>query len=138
MENNNKALVHYFYEVVVSEHRLDEVERFVSAECLAVDGARTLPFGVEGMRAHLEAVRQTYPHYTMRILRQIEENGVVVSEFVMEAQHDGDWLGIRPSHAQLQFTGVNIDEVVNGKIVRHSGAVNTFETLWKQGLIGPK
>lgn len=137
MKSDNKALVRYFYEVVVSEHRLEEVAQCVSAECLAVDGEAVAPLGVEGMRAHLAAVRQTYPSYTMRVLRQIEEDGVVASVFVMEAQHEGEWLGIRPSHARLRFTGVNIDEVANGKIVRHSGAVNTFETLWEKGLIGP-
>lgn len=134
---NNKELVRYFYEVVVSEHRLDEVAQFVHADCLAFDGETTMPLGVEGMCAHLAAVRQTYPVYAMRILQQIEEVGVVVSTFVMEAQHEGEWLGIRPSHSRLCFTGVNIDEVAEGKIVRHGGAVNTFETLWEKGLIGP-
>ena len=37
-----------------------------------------------------------------------------------------------PSHKKLIFFGVNIDKVVDGKIVEHSGAVNTFETLFEQ------
>lgn len=36
------------------------------------------------------------------------------------------------------FTGVNIDKVVDGKIVEHCGAVNTFETLLEANLITAK
>jgi len=32
---------------------------------------------------------------------------------------------------------VNIDKIVEGKIVEHSGAANTFEAFWENGLISP-
>lgn len=37
---------------------------------------------------------------------------------------------------RLVFTGVDIDKVIDGLIVEHSGAVNTFETLFEAGMIG--
>lgn len=43
----------------------------------------------------------------------------------------------KPAHKRLSFTGVDIDKVVDGKIVEHGGAVNTFETLYESHLIGP-
>ncbi len=49
--------------------------------------------------------------------------------------HEGEWLGIKPTHKKLSFSGINIDKIVDGKIVEHGGAVNTFETLWENGLI---
>ena len=33
---------------------------------------------------------------------------------------------------------LDIDKVVDGKIVEHGGAVNTFETLFQEGLIKPE
>lgn len=47
------------------------------------------------------------------------------------------WIGIKPTHKRLTFTGVDIDKVVNGKIVEHGGAVNTFDTLFEHHLIKP-
>ncbi len=44
---------------------------------------------------------------------------------------------IKPTHKRLTFMGVNIDKVVNGKIVEHGGSVNAFETLFEQSLIKP-
>lgn len=132
-----KALVRYFYEVVVSEHQMEKLPAFVAEQCVWTNGEESKPLGLEGMRAHLMAVRQTYPEYSMRISQQYQDGDVVVSIFTMTARHDGEWLGIAPSHKQLVFYGINIDKVVGGRIAAHGGAVNTFETLWESGLLIP-
>lgn len=62
---------------------------------------------------------------------------MVISEFILEGTLAGERLGIQPAHKRLSFTGVDIDKVVDGKIVEHGGAVNTFETLYESHLIGP-
>ena len=33
--------------------------------------------GIDGMRQHLEAVKKTYPDYTMKIIRQYEADDYV-------------------------------------------------------------
>lgn len=132
-----KALVRYFYEVVVSEHQLEKLPDFVDAQCIWISGTESKSLGVEGMHAHLMAVRQTYPEYTMKISQQYQDGDVIVSIFTMTARHDGEWLGMAPSHKQLIFQGINVDTVKNGRIVAHGGAVNTFETLWEAGVLSP-
>lgn len=134
---DKKAIVTYFYEVIVSRHLLDEVPKFVSEDCVFVNGESKIPAGPEGMKEHLKAVEKTYPDYSIRILRQYEEGDYVISEFMMEGTHEGEWIGIKPTHKRLTFTGVNIDQVVDGKITSHGGAVNTFETLYEQQMIKP-
>lgn len=130
-----KALIKRFYEEIVSKNLLEHLPEYVSQNCLSIDGAHCSPLGVDGMRQHLLAVRSTYPAYSMQILRQYGEGEYVISVFVMEGLHEGEFLGIQPSHKRLSFTGINIDRVAQGKIVEHGGAVNTFETLYAHGLI---
>ena len=122
---NNKEIVKLFYEYVVSENRLDEADRYLSANYM------------EEMWQHLIAVRNTYPDYTMSITRQFEDGEYVVSEFVMRGTHSGEFLGITPTNKVIEIKGVNIDRVVDGKIVEHCGAANTFEAFWENGLISP-
>ena len=122
---DNKEIVKLFYEYVVSENRLDEVARFLSAEY------------VEEMCQHLKSARNTYPDYTMSIIRQFEDGEYVISEFVMRGIHSGDFLGITPTNKIIEIKGMNIDRIVDGKIVEHSGAANTFEAFWENGLISP-
>ena len=54
----------------------------------------------------------------------------------MEGTHKGEWLGMKPTNKRLVFTGIIVDKVVDGRIVEHGGAVNTFETLFEAGMIG--
>lgn len=134
---DNKEIVKYFYEVIVSEHLLEKIPQYISKSCALKIGERTVPLGLDGMKQHLIAVKKTYPDYTMKIIRQYVDKDYVISEFIMEGTHEGDWIGIKPTHKRLSFTGVDIDKVVNGKIVEHGGSVNTFETLFEQNLIKP-
>ena len=61
----------------------------------------------------------------------------IISEFIAEGTHKGEWLGMKPTGKKLTFTGVDIDKVIDGKIVEHSGATNTFETLFEEKIIKP-
>ena len=134
---NNKEVIKYFYEVVVSENLLDELPQYISEDCVQKVDKNEIFIGINGMRKHLEAVKKTYPDYTMDIIRQFEDGETVISEFIMQGTHEGEWIGIKPTHKTLLFTGVDIDKVVDGKIVEHGGAVNTFETLFEEHLIKP-
>ena len=134
---DNKEIIRYFYEVVVSENSLEELGQYISENCVLKLGDKTIPLGLAGMKQHLIATKKTYPDYTMSITQQYVDGDYVISEFIMKGTHEGEWIGIKPSHKLLSFTGVDIDKVVNGKIVEHGGAVNTFDTLFEQHLIGP-
>ena len=79
------------------------------------------------MRDHLTAVRGTCPDCSMGILRQYADGEMVISEFILEGTLAGERLGIQPAHKRLSFTGVDIDKVVDGKIVEHGG---TATALW--------
>lgn len=129
--------VKYFYEVILSENKLERISDFISPACFLRTGDKLTHIGVEGMQEHIKATKRTYPDYTMKITRQFCDGDFVISDFLMEGTHEGEFLGIHPSHKKLTFFGVNIDKVVGGKIVEHSGAVNTFETLFEQHLIEP-
>ena len=133
----NKQIVKNFYEAVVSKNLLQELHQYVSKDCLLNIGNEKIPLGLEGMREHLVAIKKTYPDYTIKILRQFADGDYVISEFLMEGTHEGEWIGIKPTHKKLVFTGVDIDKVMNGKIVEHGGSVNTFETLLEHDLIRP-
>ena len=133
----NKDIVTYFYETVVSENLLDQVSQYVSENCVVKAGETIIHVGVDGMKQHLIDVKKTYPDYTMKIIKQYVDWDYVISEFIMEGTHEGEWIGIKPTHKRLSFTGVDIDKVIDGKIVEHGGAVNTFDTLYEHHLIKP-
>lgn len=122
-----KEMVKYFYEAVVSKNLLEELPQYISEDCVLKVGEKIIPLGLGGMKQHLIDVNKTYPDYTMRIIQQYVDGDYVISEFIMEGIHEGEWIGIKPTYKKLSFTGVDIDKVINGKIIEHGGAVNTFD-----------
>lgn len=130
--------IKYFYETIVSENQIDRMAEFISPDCCVRTGEEHIPVGIGGMKEHITATKQTYPDYRMKVTRQFCDGAYVISEFMMEGTHKGEWLGMKPTGKRLVFTGVNIDKMVDGLIVEHSGAVNTFETLFDASMIVAK
>ena len=128
--------IKYFYETVISENQIERMAEIISQECCVKMGEKLIPVGIEGIKEHIKATKQTYPDYRMKITKQFCDGDYVISEFIMEGTHKGEWIGIKPTGKQLVFTGVDIDKVIDGLIVEHGGAVNTFETLFEAGMIG--
>ena len=134
---SNNDIVKHYYEVIVSKNLLDDLPLYISENCVMRVGENEYSIGAEGMRQHLVAVKKTYPDYKMKVIRQYVDGDYVISEFVMRGTHKGDFLGIAPTNKVLEITGVDIDKVIDGKIVEHGGATTTFETFWENGLIKP-
>lgn len=78
---------------------------------------------------HIKGVRQTYPDLALTVGFQIAEGDYVATCYTMRGTHAGTWMGIHPTGREIAVTGVNIDNVVDGKIVEHGGAANLFEVL---------
>lgn len=134
---DNREKIRCFYEEIITNHIIDRVAEYVSTDCMVKIGENLVDCGIDGMKQHLIDVRKTYPELKMKIIRQYCDGDYVISEFVTECLHGGEWLGMKPTGKKLIFTGVDIDKVVDGKIVEHGGAMNTFETLFEEKIICP-
>ncbi len=130
-------IIRHFYEYITSNNLIDQLSDYIADNCIVRIGERVIPVGLEGMKQHMIEVRKTYPDLKMKIIRQYIDEDTVISEFIMEGTHLGEWLGMKPTGKKLLMTGVNIDKMIDGKIVNHGGAVNTFEALFEEGIIKP-
>ena len=133
--NENKLLVRRFYEEVVNTGNVDLIEEFIAQEYVEVSDGERHATGIEGAKAHILGVRQTYPDLHIEIERQISEGEWVATCITARGTHQGLWLGIKPTGKALAFTGVNIDRVVGGRIVEHGGAANMLGPLLEIGVL---
>lgn len=131
----NKLLVRRFYEEVVNTGNVDAIERFLAPEYTEVHDGQRHAVGLDGARAHVVGVRQTYPDLHLTIERQIAEGEWVATCITARGTHRGSWLGMRPTGKPVAFTGVNVDRVVGGRIVEHGGAANLLGPLLAIGAI---
>jgi len=135
MEMDNKKLVRRYYEEVANTGNIGRIEEFVSEAYTEVFNGIRHQVGIEGAKAHIIGVRQTYPDLHISIERQIAEEEWVVSCITACGTHRGTWLGMKPTGKKVTITGLNVDRVVGGLIVEHGGAVNMLEALLEIGAI---
>lgn len=131
----NKTIVRRFIEEVVNTGKVDRVEEFISVDYAEVQDGERHAVGIEGAKAHIRGVRQTYPDLYLSIERQIAEGEWVATCITARGTHQGSWLGIEPTGKPVTFTGVNIDRVVGGRIVEHGGAANMLGPLLEIGAV---
>ena len=93
--------------------------------------------GVGGMKDHFLAVRETYHDFAIKIYNQYEDKNYIISEFLMKGTHKGEFIGITPTNKVIEIAGINIDKILDGKIVEYSGVASTFESFFENGLIKP-
>ncbi|MBI2875121.1 MAG: ester cyclase [Firmicutes bacterium] len=130
---DNKLTARRLLEEVVNTGNVDHVADFISPDCR--DSATGQIIGVEGMRAHIIGVRETYPDLHLTVEQQIAEGEWVATRVTARGTHLGEWLGMRPTGKQVTITGVNLNRVIDGRIVEHGGAANVFEALLAVGAI---
>lgn len=131
----NKLFVRRYYEEVVNTGNVNELAEFISPDYVEVHNNTRHPIGLEGAKEHVLGVRNTYPDLHLTVEQQIAEGEWVVTRFTARGTHQGAWLGMRPTGKKVEMTAVNIDRVVDGRVVEHDGAANLLEPLLEIGAI---
>lgn len=136
IEEANKQLIRRYLEEVVNTGNVEAVPQFISPDYVEVYNNVRHAVGLEGARQHILGVRETYPDLHLTVEQQIAEGEWVVTQVTARGTHRGGmWLGMKPTGKPVEITAVNIDRVVNGRIVEHGGAANTLEPLLAAGAI---
>jgi predicted ester cyclase len=131
----NKALVRRYTDEVVNTGKVEGIASFIGPDYVEVHNNVRHDVGIEGAKEHVLGVRRTYPDLHVTIERQIAEGEWVVSCITARGTHQGSWLGIEPTGKKIEITGVNVDRVVDGRIVEHGGAANLLEPLLEIGAV---
>lgn len=130
----NKLLVRRFLEEVVNIGNLDVAGQFI-APTIHDHNMGPEPLGLEEYKRHILAVRTTYPDFHVTIEDLIAQGDKVVARVTGCGTHLGRWWGVAPTGRQVTITGINIDRIVDGKIVEHWGEADTVSSLLQIGAI---
>jgi predicted ester cyclase len=131
----NKLLVRRYYEEVFNTGNVANIAQFISSDYVEMYQNTVHPIGLKGAKEHVLGVRHVFPDLHISVEQQIGEGDWVVTRITVRGTHQDEWLGTAPTGKPLEFTGININKVINGRIVEHGGAANLFEPLLEAGAI---
>jgi len=135
MIDDKKELVSQYIQKILNTGNMDKIEDFISQDYTEVYKKQRYLVGIDGARKHILGVRETYPDLHLSIEQQFIDGDWVITSYTMTGTHKGVWMNIKPTGKKIEVTGLNLDKIVNGKIVEHGGAANLFEALLDIGAI---
>lgn len=134
MSEENKQLLRRWFEEVWNKGRADAIEEMFDeygiAHGLSDDPSNPIR-GPRDFRPFHTLFREAFPNMEIVVEDLIAEGDKAVARCSVRAKHEGDFLGRAGSQSPVEFTGIAIVRIENGKIVE---AWNNFDfmTLHKQ------
>lgn len=91
--------------------------------------------GPKQVREFYTNLRKAFPDLKFTIHDQVAEGDKVVTHFSATATHKGDFKGIPATGNKINFTGVDIDRISNGKFVECWTNIDELGLMQQLGII---
>ncbi len=129
MSEANKQLIRHWFEEVWNKGRADAIDEMLAEDGIVHGLADPAGQPVTGM-AHFKSFhatfREAFPDIVVKVEDTIAEGDKVAARCSVQGKHSGDSLGFKASQAPVEFTGMVILRVKDGKIVE---AWNNFDFM---------
>ena len=130
----NKNIVRRYQEIYNSND-LDALGQVVAEDLVS-------PKIMPGMQPGLEGGKQVHattligmPDWHTRIDDMIAEGDKVMARITMTGTHTGDFWGIPATGKRVEFTGIYIVRIADGRIVEHWGEEDGVSLLQQLGVL---
>lgn len=129
MSEPNKALMRRWFEEVWNQGSADAIPEMLAADGvvhgLSEDAANPL-LGPAGFLPFHAQFREAFPDIEVVVEDQIAEGDLVTTRCSVRGTHAGDSLGFAATQTPVEFTGIAITRIKDGKIVE---AWNNFDFM---------
>jgi steroid delta-isomerase-like uncharacterized protein len=135
---DNKTIVRAFVETVWNRRQLDR-----SGELVAPDFVDHAPMpgqapGLEGVKRNWAMYLDAIPDFRVTIEELVAEGDKVAVRRSYEGTHKGELLGIAATGKRLQFGGISIFRLANGRIAEHWEQLDRLALMQQLGVVaGP-
>ena len=127
MSDENKALVRRWFEEVWNKGRADAIDEMLDeygiAHGLSDDPSNPIK-GPKEFRPFHTVFREAFPNMMVVIEDMVAEGDKVAARCSVRGKHEGDFRGLAATQSPVEFTGITIVRIANGKIVE---AWNNFD-----------
>jgi len=137
LSDTNKTVSRRFLEEVWNKGNMAVLNEIIANDHVN-SGPGTLPglpTGPEGSKQLVTVYLNAFPDVHFTIDEQIAEGDKVVTRWTAHGTHKGELVGIPATGKSSTVTGINVDRIVNGKIVESWGIFDQFGMMQQLGVI---
>ena len=128
----NKNIVRRYQEAY-NDNDLEALGEVVAVDVLTPKIMPGVPLGLEGAKAVHKIMLSGFPDFHTQIDELIAEDDKVVARITMTGTNTGIFMGIPPTGNRVEFTGIYIVRIKNGRIIEHWGEEDGVSLMQQLG-----
>lgn len=136
MAENYESFLHRWFEEVWNNQNEDAIDEMFAEDGIAnglTDAEGNALRGPEGFKQLHRAFLAAYPDLKITVEDTVTEGDKIAARCTVRATHMGEGLGVAPTNQPIEFTGLTIVKIKDGKIVE---AWNEFDFMKMYSQIG--
>ena len=123
----SKTLAHEWFEEVWNKSQIGAIDRLLADDAVAhglFDDRGQELRGPAGFKPFFIQFTKAFPNIHVEVADTISEGDKIAARCIVTGTHQGEMLGVSASNRPIEFTGITILRVKDGKIV---DAWNNFD-----------
>jgi steroid delta-isomerase-like uncharacterized protein len=117
LQEQNKELIKRAVEEIWNRGDYSSLDQFVTRDFVVHVSPDESVYGHEGVEQFYTEFRKAFPDLHFRIHDQIAEGDKVVTSWIAQGTHQGEFKGIPATGNFVTLTAIDIDKIVDGKAV---------------------
>jgi steroid delta-isomerase-like uncharacterized protein len=129
MSKENETFIYRWFEEVWNNHSEEAIDKMCAEDIIAnglTDAEGNTVRGVEAFKNLHRAFVSAYPDIKITVEDTISEGDKIAARCKVSAIHAGEGLGVAPTQQPVEFTGMTIVKLKDGKITE---AWNEFDFM---------
>jgi steroid delta-isomerase-like uncharacterized protein len=136
MSQDLAAVGRRLYEEVFNQGRVELVEELVAEDFVEHESVPGMPTDRTSVPAFVQMFRGAFPDGRMDLEDVLVDGDKIACRVRMSGTHDGEFMGIAPTHRKFSVQTIDIIEFRDGKAIAHWGVTDTAAMLEQLGVAG--
>lgn len=124
-----------FARVVLNDHQLDQLDRFVHEDFVEENPPPGQGPGRDGLREFLRAFQTAFPDLTWTVQNLIAQDDTVAAWSVWEGTHSGEFMGIPATGRRVSVEAWTFDRFRDGRMASSRIIMDQFGLLQQLGVV---
>jgi steroid delta-isomerase-like uncharacterized protein len=131
----NKHLVRRAVEEIWNNGKYETLKEFIADDfTIHMSNPNEKIHGLNGVTEYYTQLRKAFPDIHFTIDSQVAENDRVVTQWTAQGTHIGNFRGIAPTKRKFKITAIDIDRIVDGKVVECWPSIDELALLQQLGV----
>lgn len=132
----NKQIVQRYFTEVWNDGKLDVLNELLDKDYINhTPSTPNPPPGPEGLKPIVSAIRKAFPDLHFEIKELIASDSMAVARLVMTGTQTDSLFNLPPTGRKIVVNQINIEKIVNGKIVEHWRVTDELSMMKQLGFV---